>query len=296
MDAVPAALPDARVAQASSGSSARRRRSRRPSTPVDGGAALAGGAPVTGFSLCAISLAAGRAVVRRLVRAGLRDAGSRPSPRSLDRSGRRCRDAAVDCGAGAAGWRVHAPDRATRCRASTVLTDCCRARELQRAVGGFRAFAPLPRDMSIAAPTTGYDDVKRVALARLLATGIESIQVDWSLYGPEARAGRADRWRRRCRRVSAAVETGTLGARRSPLEEIRGNIRAAGLEPVERDGRFDGRIGVDRAAGPPRRRRLPERAAARLRPRAHARICSRCATTCRRSAPRCCTNGVDRLG
>ena len=28
------------------------------------------------------------------------------------------------------------------------------------------------------------------------------------------------------------------GSRRSPLEEIRGNIRAAGLEPVERDGRF----------------------------------------------------------
>jgi hypothetical protein len=31
---------------------------------------------------------------------------------------------------------------------------------------------------------------------------------------------------------------GDLGRRRSPIEEIRGNIKAAGLEPVERDGTF----------------------------------------------------------
>ena len=35
-----------------------------------------------------------------------------------------------------------------------------------------------------------------------------------------------------------ASEPGTLGPRRTALEEIRGNIRAAGLEPVERDGQF----------------------------------------------------------
>jgi len=29
------------------------------------------------------------------------------------------------------------------------------------------------------------------------------------------------------------------GRRRAPLEEIRRNIRAAGLDPVERNGRFD---------------------------------------------------------
>ena len=31
----------------------------------------------------------------------------------------------------------------------------------------------------------------------------------------------------------------TEGRRRAPLEEIRRNIRAAGQEPVERNGRFD---------------------------------------------------------
>jgi 2-iminoacetate synthase ThiH len=29
------------------------------------------------------------------------------------------------------------------------------------------------------------------------------------------------------------------GRRRAPLEEIRRNIRAAGFEPVERNGRFE---------------------------------------------------------
>ena len=35
---------------------------------------------------------------------------------------------------------------------------------------------------------------------------------------------------------------GARSGRDEALEEIRGNIRAAGLEPVERDGRFE-RIG-----------------------------------------------------
>ena len=34
-------------------------------------------------------------------------------------------------------------------------------------------------------PTTGYDDVKMVALARLAAPNIPSIQVDWPRYGPK---------------------------------------------------------------------------------------------------------------
>ena len=46
----------------------------------------------------------------------------------------------------------------------------------------------------------------------------------------------------------AAANGGVLGARRSPLEEIRGNIRAAGLTAVERNGRFE-RTGGDGARG-----------------------------------------------
>jgi len=110
------------------------------------------------------------------------------------------------------------------------------AKRLNDEVGGFHAFAPLPRQSSVTAPTTGYDDVKAIALARMMSD-IPSIQVDWRLYGPKlAQVGLI---------VGAddidgvvAAEPGTLGPRRTALEEVRGNIRAAGLEPVERDGRF----------------------------------------------------------
>jgi len=108
--------------------------------------------------------------------------------------------------------------------------------------GGFHAFAPLPRRLSVTAPTTGYDDVKCVALARLLLD-VPSIQVDWPLYGPKlAQVGLL---------VGAddvdgvlASEPGALGPRRTALEEVRGNIHAAGLQPVERNGRFD-RLAAD---------------------------------------------------
>jgi aminodeoxyfutalosine synthase len=112
-----------------------------------------------------------------------------------------------------------------------------RARDLQALVGGFVVFAPLPRVISLDAPTTGYEDVKQIALARLLVTNIPHVQVDWPLYGPKLAqvaltVGADD--------VDgvAAHDPGTLGTRRSAIEEIRGNINAAGLEPVERDGRF----------------------------------------------------------
>jgi hypothetical protein len=112
-----------------------------------------------------------------------------------------------------------------------------RARRLQVEVGGFRVFAPLPRTMSITTPTTGYADVRQIALARVVVSNIESIQVDWPLYGPKLAqvaltVGADD--------VDgvAAVDPGVLGTRRSPLEEIKTNIRAAALDPVERDGNF----------------------------------------------------------
>ncbi|MBA3231540.1 MAG: hypothetical protein H0T05_01860 [Acidobacteria bacterium] len=112
------------------------------------------------------------------------------------------------------------------------------ARTLQDSLGGFRALAPLPRTSSTSLPTTGYDDVKLVAVARLLATNIPSIQVDWALYGPKLAqvaltAGADD-----VDGVSA-VETGMLGPRRSAMAEIRGNIEAAALVPVERNARWE---------------------------------------------------------
>jgi aminodeoxyfutalosine synthase len=109
---------------------------------------------------------------------------------------------------------------------------------LQRAVGVLKTFAPLPRRVNPAVPTTGYEDVKRIALARLVCDNIPSIQVDWARYGPKLAQVALTVGADDVDGVSAESET-TEGRRRAPLEEIRRNIRAAGLEPVERNGRFD---------------------------------------------------------
>jgi aminodeoxyfutalosine synthase len=109
---------------------------------------------------------------------------------------------------------------------------------LQHDVGVVHAFAPLPRAINPAVPTTGYDDVRRVALARLFVSNIGSIQVDWSLYGPKLAQVALTVGADDLDAVSPLDDIGE-GRRRAPLEDIRRNIVAAGQEPVERDGRFD---------------------------------------------------------
>lgn len=109
---------------------------------------------------------------------------------------------------------------------------------LQRGVGFIRTFAPLPRRVNPAVPTTGYDDVKRVALARLVVDNIPSIQVDWSLYGPKLAQVALTMGADDIDGVSADDDL-SEGRRRAPLEEIQRNIRAAGFDPAERNGRFE---------------------------------------------------------
>ena len=106
------------------------------------------------------------------------------------------------------------------------------------AVAHAHAVAPLPRVLRTQ-PTTGYRDLRQVALARLLVDNIDSIQVDWSLYGPKLAQvallfGADD-----VDSVSPADEQ-SRGPRRTPLEEITRNIRASALVPVERNGCFEG--------------------------------------------------------
>jgi hypothetical protein len=110
--------------------------------------------------------------------------------------------------------------------------------ELQRQVGVVRAFAPLPRTMNPAVPTTGYEDIKRIALARLAVDNVPSIQVDWSLYGPKLAQVALTVGADDVDGVSAEDDLAE-GRRRAPLEEIRRNIAAAGQNPAERNGRFD---------------------------------------------------------
>ena len=113
-----------------------------------------------------------------------------------------------------------------------------RAGKLQDEFGIIQSLNPLPSALTAFRPTTGYEDVKMVAIGRLAAPNIPSIQVDWQRYGPKLAqvaltVGADD--------VDGVAPADDLseGPRRAPLEEIRRNIRAAGLEPVERNGRFE---------------------------------------------------------
>lgn len=120
-------------------------------------------------------------------------------------------------------------------------TDVCRTvASLQTRLESIRAFAPLPRKISVLQPTTGYDDVRRIALARLLVGGVDCIQVDWALYGPKLAQVGLTFGADDVDSVSPDDDS-SQGWRRSALEEILRGIRAAGFVPVERDGRFERR-------------------------------------------------------
>lgn len=233
VDAVPAALP-ARLAAGEIRVIGRPSSLDAATAAVRAAAALAPGVPVTGFTLADLQALDGSRLEEAC--AALASAGlAGIAEVQVDRLGPDGADVLSRVRAsGLAALRL----TVEALQDSDPLDLVLRARDLQAAAGGFRAFAPLPRVSSVATPSTGYDDVRLVAIARLLGTGIPSIQVDWPLYGPKLAqfaltVGADD--------VDgvAAVDPGTLGARRSPIEEIRGNIRAAGLEPVERNGRYE---------------------------------------------------------
>ena len=109
-----------------------------------------------------------------------------------------------------------------------------------RSLGPLRSFAPLPRAIDPAAPSTGYDDVKLVAVARLFLPEVASISVDWSLYGPKLAQVALTFGADDLDGVPAeAGHVNLLGPRRSALEDVRRNIRAASLTPVPRNARFE---------------------------------------------------------
>ena len=199
-------------------------------------AAAAGGAAVSGFSLADLEqLAARESVTLRALLEELRAAGLElvaDAPIDRLQNARRSIEEVNIAGLSLARLTVHqapAPDPLPLLK-SVV--------DLQRAVAVIRTFAPLPRRTNAAAPTTGYEDVKHIALARIIVDNIASIQVDWALYGPKLAQVALTVGADDVDGVSPEDET-TEGRRRAPLEEIRRNIRAAGQEPVERNGRFD---------------------------------------------------------
>ena len=199
-------------------------------------AAAAGMVPISGYSLADLErMAARESVTLRSLLEELRAAGLElvaEAPLDLMQSARRSIEEVNIGGLTLGRLTVH------RLQDPNMVSLFKSVVELQYQVGVVRAFAPLPRTMNPAVPTTGYDDVKRVALARLVVDNVPSIQVDWSLYGPKLAQVALTVGADDVDGVSAKNDTGE-GRRRAPLEEIRRNIVAAGQDPVERNGRFD---------------------------------------------------------
>lgn len=112
-----------------------------------------------------------------------------------------------------------------------------RIRQCKRNVGGFGRVAPLPRNVATDKPTTGYEDLRVVALARLAFNEFSNaapifIEVDWSLYGPKL-AQVALTFGADFLDAVPATTDDRLGRRRGTVEDVERNIRAAGFEPRE---------------------------------------------------------------
>ena len=199
-------------------------------------AAAAGDVPVTGFSLAQLEAAAGGDEARlRAWLVSLREAGLALIDEvwlEALRAPELTLRAAADCGLPVGRAITEAADP------GGAIARLRRVAALHGMTGAFSAFAPMPRQRA-AEPTTGYADVKAVALARLFLPDVPHIQVDWTLHGPKLAQVALTFGADDLDNVSPLDETAE-GRRRAPLEEVRRNIGAAGFEPVERDARFAG--------------------------------------------------------
>ena len=205
---------------------------------VRASASCAGRVTLTGFSLADLFALVGGDhlalvdLAKALKRAGLAAVAALPVDRFADE------ETAVETVRAAVQGGLRVPRATVERGAFGARLDLIeRADRIARETGALHAFAPLPEHDPAEAPSTGYDDVKTVALARL-CTAIRSIQVSWPLYGPKlaqvAIAYGADD-------LDAVPATNTvdLGPRRSAREDIERQIRAAFAVPVERTGLFE---------------------------------------------------------
>lgn len=187
---------------------------------------LAGPQRLAGFSLADIvdrnwgSLVD---VLRRLKRAGLDAIVEAPVDRIADISPLK---AAQDAGLPVRCLSLQKPVDGKR--TEYVMT----VRSIVRAIPSLQTVAPLPREQSVAVPTTGYDDVRAVALARLGLPMVRNIQVDWPQYGPKLAQVALTFGANDLDRVST-VDDASLGRRRTSVEDVCRNITAAGFTPVE---------------------------------------------------------------
>ncbi len=200
-------------------------------TAVHAAKSVAGDRAVSGFSLVDLqALAHGQsltAVLQKLRDAGLMSLGEVPVDKLPDPEAA----LAAASSAGFAHLRLTLAKPAAAERVAMLL----RAVELREKFPNVQAISPLPMSLGAFRPTTGYEDVKVVALARLAAPAATSIQVDWQRYGPKLAQVALTFGADDIDNVSPSDEAPD-GRRRAPLEELRRNIEAAGFTPAERDG------------------------------------------------------------
>jgi aminodeoxyfutalosine synthase len=208
---------------------------------VRSAARIAAGVPLTGFDLADLVEVAGgdhmalADFARALAQDGLEAVAEVPIDRLGDTdNATEVVRAVVHGGLGA--WRATITVAAAADRLDLIE----RAAAIQQSTGAFKAFAPLPRLDPRTLPSTGYDDVRAIAVARLLCRAIPSIQVDWPLYGPKlaqvAIAYGADDID-----GIAAADEAAAGPRRSASQDIERQIRMAFAEPAARNGRYEAR-------------------------------------------------------
>jgi aminodeoxyfutalosine synthase len=201
-------------------------------------AGWAAGVPLTGFSLTSLlRLADGdhfvvAEIAAMLKREGL-EAIAEVSVDELEGQDNADESLRALARGGLGAWRAIVREAAFARRLELIH----RAEQLQQQTGAFRSFAALPLRDSADQPSTGYDDVRTIALARLLCPSIPSIQVDWRIHGPKL-AQVAITYGADDIDGVAVADVEHLGHRRSPAEEIKRQIQMASAEPVERDGRF----------------------------------------------------------
>ncbi len=117
-------------------------------------------------------------------------------------------------------------------------------REVQDETGGFMAFIPLafhPRntELSELSTTTGFDDIKNIAIARLMLDNFPHIKAYWIMIGPKlaqvAMAFGADDMDGTIMEERISHMAGAETAQGITRRELLRLIREAGYTPVERD-------------------------------------------------------------
>lgn len=192
--------------------------------------------PVTAFSLANLEAQAAKGwgdpqtVLTELASAGMADVAELP----LDEMDDLCASVTRARAAGLLASRLTVahpvPDR------KVEILD--RARLCLAEVGGITRVSPLPRHVAQDKPTTGYEDVRMVAVSRLVLGKIDPapfIEVDWQLYGPKL-AQVALTFGADFLDAVPATSDESLGRRRETVHDVERNIRAAGFEPVEYRG------------------------------------------------------------